>query len=101
MPIRRKYFRGPAPRTRRLHLTRLILGKIAEAGEVLLDSFFPAKYPEARLWRHLLGLDASYEFKRPTFATILSQLKAQGLVEKSSRRGKIHWRITPPRPPNT
>ncbi len=62
---------------------------------MLLDSFFPAKYPEARLWRKILGLDSSYEFKRPTFRTILSRLKSQGLVEGIPKRGKWHWQLTP------
>ncbi|MDP3727356.1 MAG: hypothetical protein Q8R35_01810 [bacterium] len=89
----RKFARVVA-RPARPNLTRLILGKIAEAGEVLLDSFFPAKYPEARLWRNILGLDPSYAFKRPTFAAILSQLKAQGLVKRIPKRGRRYWRIT-------
>lgn len=94
MPIARK-FKSVIQRPAQPSLTRLILGKIAEGGEVLLDSFFPAKYPEARLWRKLLGLDPSYEFKRPTFVAILSQLKAQGLVKKMPKRGRQYWRLTP------
>lgn len=94
MPIARK-FKSVIQRPARPSLTRLILEKIAEGGEVLLDSFFPAKYPEARMWRKLLGLDPSYEFKRPTFITILSQLKAQGLVKKVPKQGRLCWRLTP------
>lgn len=93
MPIARKFARAVA-RPVRPNLTRLILKKIGEVGEVLLDSFFPAKYPEARLWRKLLGLDPSYEFKRPTFIAILSQLKAQGLVKRIPKRGRRYWQIT-------
>lgn len=89
-----KKFKHIAPRSPRINLTRLILEKIAEGGEILLDSFFPAKYPEARLWRKIIGLDSSYEFKRPTFVAILSQLKAQGLVEGTLRRDRTHWRLT-------
>lgn len=95
MPIARKYARVIPRQPAMPSLTRLILEKIGEASWVLLDSFFPAKYPEARLWRELLGLDPSYEFRRPTFAVILSQLKSEGLVEKIGRRGKWHWRLTP------
>lgn len=76
-------------------LTRMILEKIGEAGEVLVGSFFPAKYPEARLWRQLLGLDASYEFKRATFSSLLSTLAAHGLVERTSKRRGGRWRLTP------
>lgn len=93
MPIARK-FKHIVPRSPQISLTRLVLEKIAEGGEVLLDSFFPAKYPEARLWRKLIGLDPSYEFKRPTFVAILSQLKTQGLIERTPKRGRIHWRLT-------
>lgn len=75
-------------------LTRLILEKIAEAGEVMLNSFFPAKYPEARLWRKLLGLDAAHEFKRPTFSALLWQLKAQRLVVRVAHGNKTFWRLT-------
>lgn len=93
MPIAKK-FKHIIPRSPRISLTRLILEKIAEGGETLLDSFFPAKYPEARMWRKLIGLDSSYEFKRPTFVAILSQLKAQRLVEGMPKRGRTHWRLT-------
>ena len=93
MPVARK-FKRIAPRPARPSLSGLILGKVAEAGEVLLDSFFPAKYPEARVWRGIPGLDFSYEFKRPTFVAILSQLKAQGLVKQIPKRGRRYWRLT-------
>lgn len=94
MPIARK-FKRIVEHSPRPSLTKLILEKIAEGGGVLLDSFFPAKYPEARLWRKLLGLDPSYEFKRPTFVAILAQLKAQGLVQPAPKRGRRYWRLTP------
>lgn len=94
MPIARRYLHKRRAEPARPSLTRLILEKVTEVGEVLLDNFFPAKYPEARLWRKILGLDASYAFKRPTFAAILSQLKSQGLVAKRVRRGKTLWRLT-------
>lgn len=93
MPIARK-FKSVIPRPVRPSLTRLILEKITEGGEVLLDSFFPAKYPEARMWRKIIGLDPSYEFKRPTFTAILSQLKTQGLVRDALKNGRRYWRLT-------
>lgn len=93
MPIARK-LKAVIQRRARPTLTHLIMEKIAEGGEILLDSFFPAKYPEARLWRKFLGLDPSYEFRRPTFTAILSQLKAQGLVQPAPKRGRRYWRIT-------
>jgi len=94
MGIARKY-RRVIPRREKQSLTGLILERIAEAGDVFLDSFFPAKYPEARLWRKILGLDPAYEFSRPTFASILSQLKAQGLVERRRESRGSRWRVTP------
>lgn len=94
MPIARK-FKAVIPRQTRPSLTRLILEKVAESGEILLDSFFPAKYPEAKMWRKLLGLETSYEFRRPTFVAILSQLKAQGLVKGIPRRSRHYWQLTP------
>lgn len=94
MGFKRKY-RMSVARPKGATLVGLIFEKIAEAGEALLDSFFPAKYPEARLWRKILGLDASYEFKRATFSSILSQLQAQGLVARRRQSGRNYWRITP------
>lgn len=94
MAIARKY-KAVIPRYSRPTLTSLILDKIAEAGEVPLDSFFPAKYPGARRWRKILGLDASYEFKRKTFSSILFQLQSQGLVERRKRKSRNYWYLTP------
>jgi DNA-binding transcriptional regulator PaaX len=94
MGIQRRY-RERVARRRQPTLTGLILEKISEAGEALLDGFFPAKYPEARLWRNIIGLDRSYEFKRSTFSSLLSQLRQQGLVERRVRSGRSYWRITP------
>ena len=93
MPIARK-FRSVIPRPMRPSLTRLVLEKIAEGGEILLDSFFPAKYPEAKMWRKIIGLDPSYEFKRPTFIAILAQLKTQGLVRGALKNGRRYWKLT-------
>lgn len=75
-------------------LTQLILEKLLEFGEVTLDAFFPAKYPEARLWRSILGLDPSYEFSPRTFSTILWRLRQQGLVARRGSR-KARWSLTP------
>lgn len=89
-------FKKPMPQPRRyITLTRLILERLAEFGEVAIGSFFPAKYPEARLWRELLGLDSGYRFHRESFSAILSRLQSQGLVVRSGARQKSHWRITP------
>lgn len=76
-------------------LTQLILEKLLEFGEVMLDAFFPAKYPEARLWRNILGLDASYEFSPRTFSAILSRLRRQGLVSRRGTHRRASWSLTP------
>jgi|SRR3989338_1947791 len=75
-------------------LTALILQTLSEIGEGALDSFFPAKYPEAKLWRELLGLDSRHEFSRPTFSVILSRLQFAGLVERRGRKRQSIWRLT-------
>lgn len=75
-------------------LSRLIVEKIAEFGEVSLSAFFPAKYPEARLWRSILGLDNNYRFHRETFSVLLSRLRAQGLVERKGTTRRSKWRLT-------
>ncbi len=75
-------------------LSKLILERIADAGKVALSSFFPARYPEARLWRSLLGLDATYRFQRETFASLLSRLQNQGLVVRTGRHHQSFWQLT-------
>lgn len=77
-----------------LSMTRLILEELAAFGEATLSAFFPAKYPQARLWRSLLDLDKKYRFKRESFSTLLWRLRAQGLVERSLRAKGTRWRLT-------
>lgn len=89
-----KRFRRQIFRERAVTVSRLILECLAEFGTATLDVFFPAKYPEARLWRHLLGLDESYRFKRETFSSLLSRLRAQGLIARSGKRPESRWRLT-------
>ncbi|OHA04868.1 MAG: hypothetical protein A2934_00825 [Candidatus Sungbacteria bacterium RIFCSPLOWO2_01_FULL_47_10] len=76
------------------HLQHIILEKIAELGEVMLDGFFPAKYPEARIWRDLLGTESSYRFSKPTFSAVLSRLHKEGFVLRHGARKKSRWAIT-------
>ena len=75
---------------RKLKLTKLVLKTVGEMGIATLDSFFPKKYPQARVWRQLLGLDSNYQFKRQTFSVILTRLQKQGLVERKNNK----WGIT-------
>lgn len=71
-------------------LTLFILKTIGDVGITTLDSFFPKKYPQARLWRGVLGLDSSHKFSKPTFEAILSRLQKQGLIERKVKK----WSIT-------
>lgn len=75
-------------------LRQLILSAISDVGEGILESFFPAKYPEARLWRSLLGLDPARPFSRRSFSSILSRLRSEGLVERSGSYKQTLWRLT-------
>jgi len=75
-------------------VSRLILECLADFGTVALSSFFPAKYPEARIWRALLGLDDDYEFCRESFSTLLGRLKNQGLVARVGSKRGSRWLIT-------
>lgn len=77
-----------------MRLRHIILEKLAELGEGMLDAFFPAHYPEARLWRELLGAKRSYRFSRPVFSSILSQLRKDGFVERRGAKSKAIWRTT-------
>lgn len=93
MPVPRRWRRRVLKR-QALTLSRLILECIAEFGAATVSSFFPAKYPEARIWRELLGAGNGYRFRRETFSSLLSRLRAQGLIERSGSRRDGRWRLT-------
>lgn len=71
-------------------MTALILKKLAEIGYGTIDAFFPAKYPEARIWRQILGLDKTHKFSKQTFHSILWRLQKQKLIERDIKG----WNIT-------
>lgn len=71
-------------------LTFLILKTIFDLGFITIDSFFPAKYPQTRIWRKLLGLDSSYQFSKQSFSVILNRLQKQGLIARKNSK----WSIT-------
>lgn len=75
-------------------LTRLILEKLQEAGELTFDAVFPKNRAEGRLWRQMLALPTGYEFSPRTFSVLLSRLKKQGLVAKAGPHRKSLWFIT-------
>ncbi len=76
------------------YLTRLILEKFQEAGELTLEAVLPRNRAEGRMWRQILGLPTSYEFSPRTFSAILSRLKNHGLVSKSGSHRKSLWFLT-------
>ena len=75
-------------------LTRLILEKFQEAGELTLESLLPDNRIESRMWRKVLGLPDKYKFSPRTFSATLARLKNQGLVAKSNGYRKILWSLT-------
>ncbi|MBI4225214.1 MAG: hypothetical protein HY617_02700 [Candidatus Sungbacteria bacterium] len=76
-------------------ITYTILKRLAEFGMGQLDAFFPKNYPEAALWRPLLGLDRKKKVKKQTISTMLWRLQQQGLVERIGAKKTAQWRITP------
>ncbi|MBI4120398.1 MAG: hypothetical protein HY454_02935 [Parcubacteria group bacterium] len=78
----------------RISLTKLILEKLQEAGELTLDAVLPVNRVEGRVWRKVLGLSNDYEFSPRTFSVILSRLKKHGLVVKCGVHGKSLWSST-------
>jgi len=75
-------------------LRELILEKLSELGEGMLDAFFPANHPEARVWRNLLGLDDNHEFSRKNFSRTLSSMASDGLIKRKGSKQKAVWQIT-------
>mgnify|MGYP001602550171 CR=1 FL=1 len=75
-------------------ISRLILECLDEFGEVALSSFFPRKYPEARIWRKLLGLDPEHQFRRESFSSLLTRMQREGLVSRSGSKQRSFWRLT-------
>ena len=75
-------------------LTHMILQKIGEAGEVMLDGFFPSKYAHTHLSRLFLGLDVHSNVTPQTVSALLSRLKRQGLVERRGKKGSSSWMLT-------
>lgn len=78
----------------KVSLTRLILEKFQEAGELTLEAVLPRNRAESRIWRQILGLPTGYEFSSRTFSVILSRLRKQGLVAKTGPHRKSLWSLT-------
>jgi len=80
--------------TKKHPIHEVILKRIAEVGEGVLDAFLPRMYPETWLTRHILGLDSQRHVSRRTFSTVLSRLRKDGLVERSGKTRSALWRLT-------
>ena len=76
-------------------MTHAILACVAELGETTLSAFFPSKYPQAAIWRPLLGLERGKKMKREIISTILWRLQQQGLVKRTGAKKTAKWRVTP------
>lgn len=76
------------------YISRIILEKLTEAGELALDAMFPKNRIEAKMWRELLGLSRNRQFKRESFSTTLTRLQKQGLVKKDGDRQHAIWKLT-------
>jgi len=72
----------------------LVLKRVAEVGKGVFSAFLPRMYPEAQITRDILGLDSRRHIPRRTFSTVLSQLKKDGLVERSGETRSALWCIT-------
>lgn len=79
---------------RRGYVSRFILEKLAEVGELTLEGLFPRKTAGGRAWREIFGLPTGYEFSKPTFTTILNRLRSQGLVTKTGGKRYCKWLLT-------
>ena len=77
----------------KISLTRFILEKIEEAGELTLDALFPRNRAGSKLWRDILGLPDYYEFSPHSFSVILSRLKSQKLIDRKGSRRQARWVI--------
>lgn len=77
-----------------LQFKKIILEKIVELSGGMVSSFFPRKYPEARIWRNILGLDDGYTFKKSNFSKVLNKLSKEGFIVRSGAKKKAVWSIT-------
>lgn len=79
---------------KRTTFKKIVLDKLINIGVGTIDAFLPRKYPEARLWREILGLDKDEEISKTKISNILSKLQREGLVSRVGSRKKSEWSIT-------
>lgn len=75
-------------------ISKLILEKLADVGELALEGLFPKNQTEGRMWREILGLPAGYEFSKPSFSVVLNRLRSQGLIIKTGGSRYPVWILT-------
>ena len=78
----------------RSSISKLILEKLSEAGELALEGLFPKNRIEGRLWREILGLPTGYEFSKPSFSVVLNRLRSQRLITKTGSSRYPVWTLT-------
>jgi hypothetical protein len=78
-----------------------VLNFIEALGSFVFEIWLPESYPEARLWRDILGFDRRHrasekekEKLKLLISATLSRLKAKGLVSKAGSTRKANWRLT-------
>src|SRR3989344_5162624 len=76
------------------YISRIILEKLSEAGELALGAIFPQNRVESKVWRELLGLQQNCKFRKESFSTTLTRLQKQGLVKKIGGRQHAIWKLT-------
>ena len=80
--------------TKRGLVSKFVLEKLAEAGELAVDGLFPPNRVEGRIWREIFGLPAGYKFSKQNFSAVLTRLKIQGLVKRTGGRKHAVWLLT-------
>jgi hypothetical protein len=92
---------SPKINLRRETLEWRMLKFLEEVGTVILNAGLPRQYPEARLWRALLGMDRKKtwaEEEREKLQLLasntLGRLKAKGLVRATGSKKYSSWVIT-------
>ncbi len=74
-----------------------ILSILKEHGEMILDAMLPRQYPEAMLWRKILGLENKNKISKKKELEIyktLIRLKEKGLVKKEGELENVIWKIS-------
>lgn len=78
-----------------LSATHFILEKLSEAGDVVIETFFPPNYPGTELMRSFLSYRRRrYYAEKPSFSALLTKLRRQGLVKRTGSKRYAHWKIT-------